>query len=166
MILRLIHPYFTTLWRCACQTINELVSLIWLVLLTTTSILVPHSTSCFHTLILEVNSWKFQSYMVTVVYSSKLKCVRKIATSDSMWHLVAFPVNYGQEILESHYCLYILSTWETSMYILTIEEEQLWYPKMAAWHFGNSILKTVYNARMMHYHSILSWQFAPAATLP
>ena len=54
------------------------------------------------------------------------------------------------------------------MYILTMKEEQLWYPKMVAWHFVNSILNTVntYTATMMHYHSILSWQFAPAATLP
>ena len=83
-----------------------------------------------------------------------------------MWHLVAFSVNYSQEILGSHYCLYILSTWETSMYILTMKEEQLWYPKMVALHFGNSILKTVYTAIMTHYHSTLSWQFVPAATLP
>ena len=44
------------------------------------------------------------------------------------------------------------------MYILTMKEEQLWYLKMVAWHFVNSILNTVntYTAIMMHYHSILS----------
>ena len=124
----------------------------------------PTLNQLFHTLISD--SWKFPSYTVIMVFSSKIKRVRKIAISDSMWHLVELSVNYSQEILGSHYCLYILSTWETSMYILTMKEEQLWYPKMPAWHFGNSILNTVYTALKMHYHSILSWQFAPAAALP
>lgn len=96
----------------------------------------------------------------------KTLTIRETATSDSMWHLVAFYVNYSQEILGGHYCLYIFSTWETSMYILTMKEEQLWYPKMVAWHFANPILKTVCTAILMYYHSILSWQFDPAATLP
>jgi hypothetical protein len=108
---------------------------------------------------------------ISILYSDcgvqfKSLTFREITTSDNMWHLVAYSVDYSQEILGGHYCLYILSTWETSMYILTMKEEQPWYPNMVAWHNGNSILKTVYNAIMMYYHSILSWQFAPAATLP
>jgi hypothetical protein len=70
---------------------------------------------------------------ISILYSDcsvqfKSLTFREIATSDSIQHLVAFSVNCSQEIPGGHYCLYILSTWETTMYFLTMKEGQLWYP--------------------------------------